>query len=92
VNNTSYEPQFTVENQCTPSYSNEGCDPGEACTVRIGNYYYCASGDPHGGNLADLSVRLTTVSGCNYLQTLESSPCIRPADNSYPFSGGYRTD
>ncbi|HRE88723.1 MAG TPA: hypothetical protein PK095_06230, partial [Myxococcota bacterium] len=92
VNNTSYEPDPIKDVPCTPSSSNEQCDQGDACTVDELGLKYCASGDPHGGNLADLAVRLTTGAGCNYLQTLMSSPCVGAADNTYPFTGGYRTD
>jgi hypothetical protein len=72
--------------------TNYDCGAGDVCNPRTGK---CWTGDPHGGNVRDWAYHIGLQAGLSdttMWETLASCPCILPADNSYPFTGGYRAD
>lgn len=76
---------------CDRANGNEDCDPGDVCR----DDDLCWDGDPHGGNLRDWLYHLAADQGegeTYYWYTLVSNSCVGAGDNSYPFTGGYRTD
>lgn len=79
----------------TPCGGIQACAGGDACLDGV-----CVTGDPHGENVADwfFHLWLTQVPAGgdsnlgHYWNTLASHPCIGRADNTHPFTGGYRSD
>lgn len=56
---------------------------------------FCRTGDPHGENVRDWIHHIAAhlgVSETDYWRALATSPCVGVADNTYPFTGGYRAD
>lgn len=75
-----------------PCATNYDCGAGDVCSP---GSHTCYTGDVHGDNIRDWAYHIAVQSGLSETslwQTLTSCPCVLPADNSYPFTGGYRAD
>ena len=98
VNRTSCEREypFTYHSpleEC--SECSDDCDEGDTCLYKTWDDYYCYYGEVHGCNVRDWLYHLADEQGGSeeeYWKTLQHSACVGAGDNSYPFTGGYRTD